>query len=488
MLYVIRSHNRAVVLAAVALAAAIVFALTLSSNEQSARAERAHASNATLDYAPGVPGARSYVPDEVVVGYAPGRPAHAALTRAGQVSSSRPVPIDPGSAVLRLPAGESVPEAIARLEGTPGVAYAVPNYVAHIAGAWIPNDPGRAHSRGGWQQMQWNFLPGAGVDAPTAWGNLIADKRPGGRGVVVAVLDTGVAYRNWRQFTRSPDLKKTRFVSPYDFVANNRFPLDREGHGTFVASEVAESTNNNYGLTGLAYNASIMPVRVLAADGTGDAATIARGIRYAVVHGAKVINLSLEFGIGIRASDIPAIVSAVRFAEQHGVVLVGAAGNDDAPEVAYPARLPGVIAVGATTRDRCLAWYSNTGPGIALVAPGGDDDATLPSDPDCHPDLNLPAINQMTFINPSNPRRFGYPSGVYGTSMAAPEVSATAALVIASGVIGRHPSPTAVLQRLERTAVPIGNSVIPNAAYGYGLLDAGAATAPGSGDPHGPRR
>ncbi len=472
-----RSHNRAVVFSAVALAAAVVLALMLSSNEGSARAARAHTSNPTLDYASGAQGARSYVPGEVVVGYQSGRLAHAALARASQVSSSPPAPVDSNTAVLRLAANESVPQAIARLQGTPGVAYAVPNYVAHIAGQWIPNDPGRGKTPGGWQKMQWNFLPVVGVDAPAAWGNLRADHRAGGRGVVVAVLDTGVAYRNWRQFKRSPDLKGTRFVAPYDFVAHNGYPLDREGHGTFVTSEIAETTNNRYGLTGLAYGASIMPVRVLAADGTGDAATIARGIRYAVRHGARVINMSLEFGIGIGAADIPTIVRAVRFAEQHRVVLVGAAGNDEAPEIAYPARVPGVIAVGASTRDRCLAWYSNTGPGLALVAPGGDDDASLPSDPDCNPNASLPDINQLTFTNPSNPRRFGYPRGVYGTSMAAPEVSAAAALVIASGVIGRHPSPTAVLERLERTAQPIGNSPLPNQAYGYGLLDAGSATS-----------
>lgn len=474
----IRLHLRAVALAALALAGALALAFMLPIAQGNPHARTAHAFDSALDYVPGMPSVPSYVPDEVLVGYASGPLAHAALVRARQVSSSRSIPVDANSAVLRLPANESVPEAIARLEGTPGVSYAVPNYVAHIAGSWIPDDPGNAGTSGGWQQMQWNFLPASGVDAPTAWGNLIADHRAGGRGVVVAVLDTGVAYRNWRQFTRSPDLEGTRFVSPYDFVAKDPFPLDREGHGTFVASEIAETTNNHFGLTGLAYGASIMPVRVLAADGTGDAATIARGIRYAVGHGAKVINLSLEFGIGIRSSDIPDIVRAVRFAEQRGVVLVAAAGNDDAPEVAYPARIPGVIAVGATTSDRCLAWYSNTGPGVSLVAPGGDDDATLPSDPDCNPGANLPAINQMTFVNPSNPRRFGYPRGVYGTSMAAPEVSATAALVIASGVIGRHPSPSAVLERLERTAEPIGPSPLPNEAYGYGMLNAGAATAP----------
>ena len=68
----------------------------------------------------------------------------------------------------------------------------------------------------------------------------------------IAVLDTGVAYRNWGQFARSPDFGGTRFIDPYDFVANNAFPLDREGHGTFVTGEIAETTNNNYGLTGLA--------------------------------------------------------------------------------------------------------------------------------------------------------------------------------------------------------------------------------------------
>ena len=159
----------------------------------------------------------------------------------------------------------------------------------------FPNDPGTAHVAQGWQKMQWNFLPGAGVNAPEAWANLFADHRPGGQGVVVAIVDTGIAYRDWRQFRKSPDFTGTRFVDPYDFVANNRYPLDREGHGTFVAGTVAEATNNGFGLTGLAYGASIMPVRVLDENGWGDAATISKGIRYAATHGAQVINLSLEF-------------------------------------------------------------------------------------------------------------------------------------------------------------------------------------------------
>ncbi len=117
--------------------------------------------------------------------------------------------------------------------------------------------------------MQWNFLPGAGVDAPQAWANLIADGRPGGRGVVVAILDTGVAYRRWHQFRKSPDFAGTQVRRPLRLRGGNRFPLDREGHGTFVAGTVAEATNNGFGLTGLAYGASIMPVRVLDRHGWG---------------------------------------------------------------------------------------------------------------------------------------------------------------------------------------------------------------------------
>ena len=145
----------------------------------------------------------------------------------------------------------------------------MPNYIAHAAGAGIPNDPGRAHRPQGWEQMQWNLLPRNGVNAPEAWANLLADHRAGGRGVVVAVLDTGVAYRNWRKFRQSPDFGGTRFVHPYDFVAHNRYPLDRNGHGTFVAGVIAEATNNGIGLTGLAYGASIMPVRCSTPSGLG---------------------------------------------------------------------------------------------------------------------------------------------------------------------------------------------------------------------------
>jgi len=432
--------------------------------------------------------APDYVPGEVVVGYAPNLAAAAHVAHATRATGARNLSEAGASLageedirVIKVPRGQTMWQAIARLRRQRGVLYAVPDYIAHQAGGWIPNDPGNTHHPKGWQAMQWNFLAGVGVDAPDAWAHMFADHRAGGRGVTIAVLDTGVAYRNWEQFRESPDFVGTHFVDPYDFVADNPYPLDREGHGTFVAGMIAEATNNRLGLTGLAYGAKIMPVRVLDADGNGDSATIAKGIRYAVMHHAQVINLSLEFDITVTAPEIPDIIRAIHFAHSHGVVVVAAAGNDSALHLAYPAAAQDVISVGATTRDRCIAAYSNSGTKLDLVAPGGGDDASLTSDPDCHPLRNLPAVHQMSFsdfdsLTPGqNPDQFSLPPS-YGTSMAAPEVSATAALVIASRVIGPHPSPDAILAHLEQTATPLGGSQ-PNADYGYGLLNAGAATA-----------
>jgi serine protease len=422
-----------------------------------------------------------YIPGEIVVGYSATPAAHVARMAATRLGLSQPEAVAPTEQVLHLSHAQNMGAVLDRLRRTPGVAYAVPDYLAHTAGAseqdWIPNDPGRTGQADGWKKLQWNFLSGAGIDAPPAWSHLIADGHPGGRGVVVAIIDTGVAYRRWRSFRRSPDFNDTKFVAPYDFVAHNRYPLDREGHGTFVAGTVAESTNNRRGVTGLAYGATLMPVRVLNQDGVGDAATISRGIRYAVNHGAQVINLSLEFDPGVTSSEIPDMMSALSYAHQHNVVVVAAAGNDSENRVAYPARDPEVISVGATTRDRCLADYSNDSPKLDLVAPGGGDDSSTLSDPDCHPWRNLPDVFQMTFPNPNRPGRFGLPGGWSGTSMSSPDVAAAAALVIASGVLGTRPSPDQILSRLEATAQPLGGSQ-PNSNYGYGLLDAGAATAP----------
>jgi serine protease len=326
--------------------------------------------------------------------------------------------------------------------------------------------------------VQWDFDGPFSVNAEQAWGNLIADGAPGGRGVVVAVLDTGIAYKNWGRFRESPDLTSTRFVRGYDFIDPGAYPVDHNGHGTHVASTIAESTNNDYGLTGLAYGVSLMSVRVLDTSGEGDAAVIAQGVRFAVNHGAQLINMSLEFDPGVTASDIPELISALTYAHRHGVLVIAAAGNEGTRTVAYPARAPFVVSVGATTQHGCLADYSNDGPQLTLVAPGGGADASLPGDPNCQPN-GTPGgdIYQVTFLGP-NPRHFGIPPGYDGTSMAAPHVTATAALVIASKVLGPHPTPQAILNRLKATATPLGGPG-DRGRYGAGLVNAAAATDPG---------
>ncbi|HEX2703393.1 MAG TPA: S8 family serine peptidase [Solirubrobacteraceae bacterium] len=455
-------------------------------------------------------GQAPYAPGVVVVGFAGHTAAgirNATLARAGMISA-QPELSNVREVTLRR--GVSVSEALARLRGRHDVLWAVPDYIAHAAGAsalsaeqqfpfdpmsavddqlvgspFDPNDPGSSGVAGGWQQLQWNFAGQWGVGAMQAWGNLIADGHAGGRGVTIAVLDTGVAYDNHGRYVRSPDFSASEFVAGYDFVSHSRFANDRNGHGTQVAGTIAEQTNNGVGVTGLAYGVRLMPVRVLNAAGSGSATTIAKGVYFAVNHHAQIINLSLEFDAGtITASDIPQLIRAIGYAHSKNVLVVAAAGNDSLGQLSYPAKAPYALAVGASTVDGCLASYSNYGGGIALVAPGGGGDATIPGDANCHPDVYAGAstdIYQETFadVNDPNPRVFGLPGGYFGTSMAAPHVSAAAALVIASGVLGAHPTVAAITARLEDTATPLGPDGHDDPEYfGAGLLNAAAATAP----------
>jgi serine protease len=430
--------------------------------------------------APAVAAAR-YAPGEVLVRYAPAAQPGAAGTNGAAVARAASANADPlgQTRLLHLTPGTSVATALRQLRGQRGVVWAVPNYLAHAAGTLVPNDVGRpGGGPGSWEELQWNFVGTFGVNAPEAWANLAVDRHPGGLGVTVAVLDTGIAYANRGPFRRSPDFSRFQFAPGYDFVSRNAFPNDRNGHGTFVASTIAEATNNHFGLTGLAYGARLMPVRVLDSEGEGEASTIAEGVVFAVRHGAQVINLSLEFSPGVTASDIPGLIDALRFAHRRGVLVVGAAGNEGHAAIAYPARAPYVISVGATTEHGCLAAYSNDGSGLTLVAPGGGADANLPGDPNCHPEQPSGRdIVQVTFTG-SSPRVFGIPAGYEGTSMATPHVSATAALIIASGVLGKHPTPAQLTARMQATAKHIGGGG-DERLYGAGLLDAAAATAPG---------
>jgi serine protease len=514
----------------VACTGAIAPALSTGATTTRSRTRTTSAAQSAERYLPGVVVAGFQAPVHAQAQMATARAAGAqslagsGAGRGTENESPAGGPAEGAVRVVHLRPGVSVSSAIAHLVCSRGVDWAVPDYVAHatatgagtgtatiqrlanasatersaasangatetpaselterstaLAPVFIPNNTGNGKSPGEWQALQWNFVGANSVEAEQAWGNVIADHGEGGHGVIVAVLDTGVAYRDWGSYRRSPGFSASEFVRGYDFVNPKSPPVDRNGHGTFVAGEIAEETNIPYGLPGLAYGARLMPVRVLDGAGEGDAVTIAKGINYAVEHHANIINLSLEFPAAISAADVPELIQALRNANSHHVLVVAAAGNDSSDNIPYPARALGVLAIGATSEHGCLADYSNFGRHISMVAPGGGPDATLPGDPNCHPEV-APGrdIFQVTYVKQA-PGRFGLPGGYEGTSMATPEVAATAALVIASGVLGPHPTPKALAARLRATARPLGGSG-DRALYGAGLLDAAAATAPG---------
>jgi serine protease len=412
---------------------------------------------------PPAPG--TYVPGEVIVRYETGT-AHASQSSLASGTGIQAVGTLPGGTVqFKVADGESVEDTISELRADPGVAYAVPNYAARASA--FPNDPGFL--------LQWNFSGPFGINMPEAWALARSRGGPGGRGAVVAVLDTGVAYRNLGPFRRAPDLRS--FVRGYDFVDSDRYPLDLNGHGTHVAGTIAEDTNNRIGAAGIAYAARIMPVRTLDRFGAGDAVTVARGIRYAVRHGADVINLSLEFPNFVDSRDIPDVMSAIRSARRHGVVVTAVTGNEaSASVVPYPGRAPGVIAVAATTEHGCQAKYSNAGAAVDVAAPGGGSDAALNDNEwdiaHCQPATEGASIYQQTFGQ--DPAHFALPSGYFGTSMAAPHVAGLAALIVASKRLGRHPRPAAVERLIEQTARDAGPPGF-DIRYGHGLIDAAAA-------------
>jgi serine protease len=392
-------------------------------------------------------GAAEYVPGEVVVGY------------------------KNGTVTTRATAdGQSVHEAAGELRRHPRVAYAVPNYVAH-ASQFTPNDP--------FYSRQWNLFGKFGIGMPEAWVLADAAGAPGGKGAVVAVLDSGVAFERYRRFERAPDLLRSTFIHPWDFVGRDRHPNDVYGHGTHVTGTIAQATNNGVGVAGVAYGVKIMPLKVLNDYGEGDAVAIAKAIRYAARHGADVINLSLEFDRRVVASEIPEILAAVRYAHGRGVVIVAAAGNTGRKSlrrVAYPARDSDVIAVGAATRRGCLSDFSSFGVDLDLLAPGGgvDSEPVAPEEVAlCQPEAYGNWIYQETFRGRSV-RRFGLPTGYEGTSMASPHVAAIAALVIASRKLGRHPTPNAVQAHIQATARDLGRPGF-DSRYGWGLVDAARA-------------
>lgn len=329
------------------------------------------------------------------------------------------------------------------------VEYAEPNYVAFASAepvtrpaAATPNDP--------FYPRQWNMQA---IQMPQAW------DISSGAGVVIAVLDTGVAYKTQNNFTQAPDLAGTTFVGGYDFVNKTNTPNDDNGHGTHVAGTIAQTTNNGVGVSGVAYGASIMPVKVLDSLGQGTYAGIIQGIDYAIANGAKIINMSLSGHSGSQA-----LQDAVNRARSHGVLVVAAAGNNGGA-VEYPAKYNSVIAVGAVRYDQTRPSYSNTGAEVDVVAPGGDNNI------DQNGDGFGDGIVQQTFkTGETNTFRYLF---MEGTSMATPHVSGILALLLSA-----QPGATAdqLEGALKGSALDLGPAGVDQ-EYGAGLVQAASALA-----------
>ncbi|MDQ3266092.1 MAG: S8 family serine peptidase [Myxococcota bacterium] len=319
---------------------------------------------------------------------------------------------------------------LARIRQHPAVESA--EQLVRYEASYTPNDPDYG--------QQWNLTQ---IGMPTAW------EKSRGKGVIVAVLDTGIAYEDYQEFKQVPDLKGARFATGYDFVNDDEHANDDHGHGTHVAGTIAQVTNNKTGVAGVAFEATLMPVKVLNHFGSGTSSDIAEAIRFAADKGAQVINLSLGGG-GFSKT----MADAVEYARKKGAVVVCAAGNSGAGRVEYPAAYPGSVAVAAVGPDGTKAPYSSWGKELDIAAPGGDKRKGEQF-----------GVLQNT-IDPRDPSKSVY-AYYQGTSMATPHVSGVAALLFAAGAR----SPEDVEKGLYAGASRVAGQDWSD-QYGHGVLNA----------------
>lgn len=361
--------------------------------------------------------------------------------------------------LVQLDDGFEIADALDRLRTMPGVDFAEPNGIARAfqrAGYFTPKDP--------LYGFQWNF---AMLNVERMWGI-----QKGDTSVAVAVLDTGVAYEDFGPYRKAPDFGGTVFLQGHDFINNGDHANDDNFHGTHVASTIAEATDNDLGVAGLAFGCALMPVKVLDSEGVGSFFIVSEGIDYAVnftqngQHPVKVINLSLGGD-----STSTSVRQAVDRAVAAGITVVAAAGNDGVGKISFPASLSNVIGVGAVDGHKNKAPYSNFGPELSVVAPGGDiHQEDIGPDGRKHPD----GILQQTFDPDTAKQQGRYDDFHYffvtGTSQATPHVSALAALLYRQGIT----QPAAIKAAIETTADDLGTPGRDD-TYGHGLINPVAA-------------
>jgi subtilisin family serine protease len=392
-----------------------------------------------------------FVPERVLVRFSALTPDFLKESARQQVNGEllQAYQIVPGLELLRLPpGGMSVPEAIARLEGLPYVAYAEPDYIVHAD--LTPNDPSYPNLWG---------MPN--IRAPQAW-----DTFTGSSNMVVAIIDTGIDYNH-------PDLAANMWKNPgevagdgidndnngyiddiygYDFVNGDNNPMDGNSHGTHTAGTVGAVGNNGVGVAGVNWNVKLMALKFLSDGGSGSTSNAVLAVEYAANKGVKVSNNSWGGG-----SFSQSLYDAINNAKSVGHLFIAAAGNNGTnndTSAFYPANynLDNIISVAAIDSNDSKASFSNYGKTtVDLGAPGVDIYSTVPG---------------------------GY-GNKSGTSMAAPHVAGAAGLVY-----GLNPGFTyqqardAILNNVRLV------SSMTNITVTGGVLDAAAAL--GSAPPPGP--
>jgi hypothetical protein len=323
------------------------------------------------------------------------------------------------------------------------LSFAEPNAFAQLWGQ--PNDTHWAR--------QWNMRA---INAPEGWDLSVGT---GDEDVIIAILDSGIDLTH-------PDLQD-KIVAGYDFIEGDTVPQDENGHGTHVAGIAAAVGNNGEGVAGVSWDAQIMPVRVVDADGECTLFDVAAGIVWATDHGAKVLNLSLGFPLiavlldqGLMGAD--ALREAVDYAYAHDVLIVVASGNEyeELALPGYPAAYAHIVAVGAVGTQNQHASYSSAGNYVDVVAPGGEisrlhDTAGVLS--------TMPAY-EVTLTQEGCANSY---DTLHGTSMAAPHVAGLAALIWSVNPELSNDQVAAIIEGTAQDLGPRGR----DDCFGAGLID-----------------
>lgn len=331
-----------------------------------------------------------------------------------------------GAQLIKVPAGKEL-KLIEALSRNPAVEYAEPDELVtadtadqYFGRQYALQNVGQSFTNTANTQTIATGDVDADVDAVEAWTFAT------GSGIKVAIVDSGVAMDHEdisQKVVARTNFSDTKIINPEDY--------DKYGHGTHVAGIVA-AAHNSTGVAGVCPDCTILDAKVLNDSGSGSSSAIAKGIDWAVVNGAKVINMSLGQRVSSRTLE-----TAVNNAWNKGVVIVAAAGNAGTQAKIYPGAYPNVIAVAATDNKDDKASFSTYGKWVDIAAPGVNVYSTFP----IHPFV----------LGTQNGRSMGYDIAS-GTSMASPIVAAVAALVWSS------PAGTAnalVREKVESTADPI---------------------------------